>query len=160
MATRSLEAQLRQRRIWYSDRVLLTSKDRSAKSSGTVVDLSIGGMFIATTTPFEVGEIIRCEMKFDRLPFVAAAQVVWIRPFDEGKDKPVGIAVAFVGLNPGTKRLIHRQISHYTHSGGRLRVGAPPARGTSSGSSALAQGKPALPAAGSIWRKINSLFRH
>ena len=121
----SPDSQLRSRRIPYRQRVLIAPKDGSERHYGESFDLSLGGMFITTILPLEVGEIADIEIPLDSLRFTAGVKVVWVRGKQESEDDPVGMAVEFVGLNPNQKKLIHRQISNHTQAGGQLKVGSP-----------------------------------
>jgi Tfp pilus assembly protein PilZ len=89
-------------------------------------DLSLGGMFITTMLPLEVGEIIDVELSLDPVPLRVPARVIWARTSEKGVDEPVGMGLEFIDLTPNQKRLILRQISDHARRGGALKVGDPP----------------------------------
>lgn len=122
----SPDSQLRSRRIPYRQRVLIAPRDGSERHHGESFDLSLGGLFITTMLPLNVGEVVDIEIPLDSLRFTAAVKVVWVRGTQESEDDPVGMAVEFIKLNPNQKKLVHRQIINHTQAGGQLKVGNPP----------------------------------
>jgi len=152
---RSLVAQLRSRRIPFSRRILIIPKGGDERRWEESFDLSLGGLFVRTMLPLEVGEVVDIDMPLDSLRFQASAKVVWVRGSDESEDAPVGMAMQFLSLNPNQKKLLHRTISNHTRGGGQLKVGSPPTKDQKpdasassarrvSGSRSLPAGKPDL----------------
>lgn len=119
-------SQLRSRRIPFSRRVLVAPRAGGERRWEESVDLSLGGLFITTMLPLDVGDVVDIDMPLDSLRFQAPAEVVWIRGSHEGEDEPVGMAIQFLNLNQHQKKLIHREISNHTRAGGELKVGRPP----------------------------------
>ena len=117
-------SQLRSRRIPFRRRVLVAPRRGGERRFEESFDLSLGGMFIVSMLPLNVGEVVDLDIPLDALRFQAAAKVVWIRAADGGDEEPVGMAVEFLGLNPNQKRVILRQITNHTQSGGQLKVGS------------------------------------
>lgn len=155
-------AQLRTRRIPFSRRVLIAPRRGGERRWEESFDLSLGGLFVSTMLPLEVGEVVDIDMPLDSLRFQAPAKVVWVRGSDESEDAPVGMALQFVNLNPNQKKLIHRAISNHTRGGGQLKVGSPPTNDQKldtsassarrvSGSRSLPVGEPGLKSSGRWW---------
>lgn len=162
MSDSDADTQLRTRRIPFRHRVLISPRDGSERRVETAVDLSMGGMFIETMLPMRIGELLDLEMHLEQLRVTIAARVVWVRSTEVSADEPVGMAVSFVELNPHMKRLIHRQITNHTQSGGHLLVGTPPRPGSSadtSGSSSARSAQTAPTRAETIWDRVKSKFR-
>ena len=156
------DPKLRSRRIPFRQRVLISPRDGSERRYERAVDLSFGGMFIATILPMRVGEVLDLEMHLEQLCFTAAARVVWVRATEVSDDEPVGMAVSFLDLNSHQKRLIHRQITNHTQGGGHLLVGTPPRAGSSadtSGSSSARSAQTTQTKAEAIWDRVKSKFR-
>jgi len=95
----SADSQLRSRRIPYCQRVLIAPREGGERSYGECFDLSLGGMFITTMLPYNVGEIVDLEIPLDSLRFTAAVKVIWVRGTHDSEDQPAGMAVEFIGLN-------------------------------------------------------------
>lgn len=152
------DAQLRNRRIPFSRRVLITPKDGSERRYESAVDLSLGGMFISTYLPLEVGEEFDIETQIDQLKFRASVRVVWIRATAGNDDEPAGMAVAFLNLSTPQKRLLHREITYHLQGGGELRVGVPPnPNAKPRNSTARTDRLPDSPAKG-LWSRVTSIL--
>ena len=122
-------SQLRSRRIPFNRRVLVAPRGGGERRWEESFDLSLGGLFITTMLPLDVGEVVDIDMPLDSLRFQAPAEVVWNRGSQDSDDEPVGMALQFLNLNPHQKKLIHREISNHTRVGGQLKVGKPPPNG-------------------------------
>ena len=70
----SPDSQLRSRRIPYRKRVLIAPKDGSERHYGESFDLSLGGMFITTILPLDVGEVADIEMPLQTSFFLRTVQ--------------------------------------------------------------------------------------
>ena len=149
----SEDSQLRNRRIPFRRRVLIAPKEGGDRSWEESFDLSLGGLFIVTMLPLNVGTVVDLDMPLDSIRFQATAEVVWVRGTDEGEDKPVGMALKFINLNPNQKKLIHREISNHTRAGGQLKVGSPPATQPRMEKSASSARRPADPRPSSMWEQ-------
>lgn len=149
--------QLRSRRIPITRRVLITPKDGSGRRYEDVFDLSLGGMFVSTFLPLEVGGTFDYEMQIDRMMFPGLARVVWTRLTQGGEDEPAGMAAVFVGLTTSQKRLLHREITNYTRGGGKLLVGVPPSTKPNRNGTAGRAGHTSGSTSGTFWRRLTSL---
>lgn len=121
------EPQLRSRRIPFQRPVRVAPRSGEECRSEESFDLSLGGMFVTSLLPLEVGEVVDVELPLDTIRFTTPAMVSWTRTFAASEEQPTGMAVRFIGLNQHQKRLIHRQVTNHTRSGGKLKVGRPPA---------------------------------
>jgi len=125
----SLRPQLRTRRIPFHQLVRVAPRNGDERRSEESFDLSLGGMFLTSMVPLDVGEVVDVEMPLDSIRFKTPAMVSWVRAVASSDDRPVGMAVKFIGLNQHQKRLIHRQVVNHTRGGGQLKIGRPPATG-------------------------------
>jgi type IV pilus assembly protein PilZ len=68
--------------------------------SGLPMDMSDGGVFVATHRPLPVGTRVRVAMTLpgEADPVMATGQVTWTRPHLEGSDAPAGVGVFFVDV--------------------------------------------------------------
>ncbi|MDX1996585.1 MAG: TIGR02266 family protein [Thermoanaerobaculia bacterium] len=84
-------------------------------------NLSLGGMFIRTTTPAPIGTVFDFEFCLEEgEPLIhGIGQVIWVRERDEGFDHPAGIGVRFLFVDPEGRQLIERMVAD------RLAGGAP-----------------------------------
>jgi Tfp pilus assembly protein PilZ len=74
---------------------------------GQCLDISVGGMFIASTTPLDTGTLIKFECQVDSEParVKGMARVVWQRTSGD-RDRPSGMGLKFLKLEPGTAEII------------------------------------------------------
>jgi len=147
--------QLRSRRIPFSQHVRVSPSNGDELRSEESFDLSLGGLFLTSMVPLEVGEVVDLEMPMDSIRFRSKAMVSWVRAIATTDDRPVGMALKFIGLNQHQKRLIHRQVINHTRGGGQLKIGTPPAstRNTSAAamSGSRSTGRSASTSAGELW---------
>jgi uncharacterized protein (TIGR02266 family) len=89
-------------------------------------NVSAGGMFIRTSSPQPVGTVFDFELTLgdDYTLIHGLGEVVWVRERDEGFDRPPGMGVRFLSLDPGSRRLIDRMVAERLARGG----GSGPAR--------------------------------
>jgi len=75
---------------------------------GQCLDISVGGMFIASSSPCETGTLLKFECVVDgqSQPIKGVARVVWQRSSTGDRDRPGGMGLQFVKLEPGTAELI------------------------------------------------------
>lgn len=158
MSSSLTDSQLRRRRIPFPQRVVIAPRDGSQPHAGKIFDLSLGGLFIETYLPLEIGEVFDFQTTMDSFRFQAAARVLWIRGSEQDEGQPSGMAAEFVNLNTAQKRIIHRQITYHTQMGGDLRVGTPPRSGKGSKPSRPRLKGNGKPAKHSLWSRLTSNF--
>ncbi len=83
-------------------------------------NVSAGGMFIRTTSPQPVGTVFDFEFTLgdDYTLIHGLGEVVWVRERDEGFDRPPGMGVRFLSLDPGSRKLIDRMVADRLERGG------------------------------------------
>ncbi len=83
-------------------------------------NISLGGMFIKTSEPKLRGTVFRFEVRLrDEEPLVAGlGKVLWVRSFAEGPDRPAGMGVRFLSLEPGGRELIQQIVEEHGERGG------------------------------------------
>lgn len=80
---------------------------------GQCLDISVGGMFIASSSPCETGTLLRfeCTVDAESTPIKGVGRVVWQRTASAGQmDRPSGMGLKFIKLEPGTAEIIERLI--------------------------------------------------
>jgi uncharacterized protein (TIGR02266 family) len=78
------------------------------------VNLSRGGLFIASKAPQPVGTTLKFEFQLSQgTPVVRGeGEVIWVKPFDPAAPtKPHGMGVRFVRLDPESKSVIDRALA-------------------------------------------------
>jgi uncharacterized protein (TIGR02266 family) len=78
-----------------------------------------GGLFIATTRPFSVGETLVCDIAFPGLlsPIRCHGEVRWRRPPEaEGDEKPAGIGVAFIFKSDEEREQVQQLVKSITQT--------------------------------------------
>ncbi|HKU45025.1 MAG TPA: PilZ domain-containing protein [Polyangiales bacterium] len=78
---------------------------------GQCLDISVGGMFIASASPCATGTLLKfeCVVDGEPAPVKGVARVVWQRTSGE-RDRPSGMGLKFVKLEPGAAEMIERLI--------------------------------------------------
>jgi uncharacterized protein (TIGR02266 family) len=78
---------------------------------GQCLDISVGGMFIASAAPCETGTLLKFECQADgqTAPMRGVARVVWQRMSGE-RERPSGMGLKFVRLEAGTAETIEQLI--------------------------------------------------
>ena len=74
-------------------------------------DVSRGGMFIKTPSPFPPGTLLKFEVKIaeDKKLMQGVGRVVWKRePPDQGTERPAGMGVKFIKIDDDSKNLIDK----------------------------------------------------
>lgn len=74
-------------------------------------DVSLGGTFVETATPFKPGTLVRLELKFaaEQHPVHGVGRVVWIREALEANGSgPPGMGIKFVKIDGISRRAIER----------------------------------------------------
>ncbi|HMR80369.1 MAG TPA: TIGR02266 family protein, partial [Polyangiaceae bacterium] len=77
-------------------------------------DVSRGGMFIKTPSPFPPGTLLKFEVKIadDQKVMQGVGRVVWKRePPDAGEDEPSGMGVKFIKIDDGSIKVIDQLIT-------------------------------------------------
>lgn len=152
------DTKMRTRRIAFPKRVAIRPRDGIAVNQGQIFDLSQGGMFVSTFQPLDVGEMIDFEMEIAHMRFSGAGRVVWTRSSSDGDAHPIGVAIEFVNLTPGQKRLLNLEIKDYLMSGGKAKIGRPPKPGVAVRSpTARKGGTPPAPRSG-LFRRFTSML--
>jgi hypothetical protein len=79
---------------------------------GQCLDISVGGMFIASSSPCETGTLLKfeCVVDSEPTPIKGVGRVVWQRANSGDRDRPSGMGLKFVKLEPGTAEMIERLI--------------------------------------------------
>lgn len=83
-------------------------------------NLSMGGMFIRTQHPQPRGTRLHFELKLsDDFELIKGhGEVMWVRQQDEGADRPAGMGVRFLTIDPDSREMIFRVVDRYIQRGG------------------------------------------
>ncbi len=90
-------------------------------------DLSMGGLFVKTMFPPKIGTSVTMELRLLGTPCMAVATVAWVRPYERGPDKPIGMGLEFREVSPMLKKALYHQINEVLAHGGVALPGTPPA---------------------------------
>jgi uncharacterized protein (TIGR02266 family) len=74
-------------------------------------DVSKGGIFVKTPTPFPPGTLLKFEIRLagDKSVIAGVGRVVWKRePTSAGPDKPAGMGVKFIKIDDASRTIIDR----------------------------------------------------
>jgi Tfp pilus assembly protein PilZ len=79
---------------------------------GQCLDISVGGMFIASSAPCDTGTLLKfeCVVDSETVPIKGVGRVVWQRANSGERDRPSGMGLKFVKLESGTAEIIERLI--------------------------------------------------
>lgn len=79
---------------------------------GQCLDISVGGMFIASSSPCETGTLLKfqCVVDTEELPIKGVGRVVWQRANSGQFDRPSGMGLKFIKLEKGSAEIIERLI--------------------------------------------------
>lgn len=118
-------------------------------------NLSLGGMFIRTTTPAPIGTVFDFEFSLDEgEPLIhGIGQVIWVRERDQGFDHPAGIGVRFLFVDPEGRQLIERLVADRLAGGApitEIELGPPPPRPIPLSPPPAAPGSEVLPRLGAL----------
>jgi uncharacterized protein (TIGR02266 family) len=120
-------------------------------------DISRGGMFIKTPSPFPPGTLLKFEVKIaeDKKVMQGVGRVVWKRePTEATESRPAGMGVKFIKIDDDSRMLIDRLIGSRTDAGAAYESGPqpeaagasqPPAQKAAAAPKAQAEPKPPLP---------------
>ncbi len=118
-------------------------------------DVSKGGIFIKTNSPFATGTLLKFEIRLaaDQPVIAGVGRVVWKREAAQagGGERPAGMGVKFIKVDDSSKGVIDKLIT--THSdagdafeGGETGDGKPPEKKDAPAAAAMGVSKPAGPA--------------
>lgn len=83
-------------------------------------DVSKGGLFVKTPTPFPPGTLLKFEIRLagDKSMLSGVGRVVWKRePTQAGADKPAGMGVKFIKVDDPSRAVIDRLIAQKSYAG-------------------------------------------
>lgn len=108
------------------------------------LDISRGGIFIKTSSPFAPGTLLKFEIRIaeDRTVLQGVGRVVWKRDSaDAAASRPAGMGVKFIKIDEASKQVIEDLVSRHEGSGaayeaGLSQGGAAAAAGASDGGAA------------------------
>lgn len=92
------------------------------------LDISRGGIFIKTSSPFAPGTLLKFEIRIaeDRTVLQGIGRVVWKREpaeADAGGGKPAGMGVKFIKIDDASKQVIEDLVTQNAQSGEAYEVG-------------------------------------
>lgn len=118
------ESERRPRRVHLDGEVSLKFKEHPGFFEERSANLSPGGMFIRSTEPQPPGTVFDFELTLEGEPRLihGIGEVAWTREADEGFDRPPGMGVRFLSLEPESREVIDRLIAER-----REEDGEPPA---------------------------------
>jgi len=105
------------RRVPLSTLVNLKLERLSGAVTEITSDLSLGGMFVPSDTPAEIGSLVAFEFKVGEDQVEGTGEVIWQRKEGEGPDQPPGMGIRFRYLSPGSRERIFRLVQRYTQEG-------------------------------------------
>jgi molecular chaperone DnaK len=116
----SSKVDLERRRVPLERKVSLKFKEFRGFITEYSQNLSMGGMFIRTTSPKPVGTIFDFELSLtDDFKLVQGiGEVLWVRDVDDGPERPSGMGVRFLDLSSESRRLIQRIVEEQVAHGG------------------------------------------
>src|ERR1044072_76532 len=116
----SSKVDLERRRVPLERKISLKVKEFRCFITEYSQNLSMGGMFIRTTSPKPVGTIFDFELSLtDDFKLVQGiGEVLWVRDVDDGPERPSGMGVRFLDLSSESRRLIQRIVEEQVAHGG------------------------------------------
>ncbi|MFH2005072.1 MAG: PilZ domain-containing protein [bacterium] len=88
----------------WGEREVRYPSDIRCDDGSTVLDISLGGMFVRTDEKRKLGDAVQYRLRFGRHDFAVHGKVVWVSPGDGVH--PSGHGVRFVGLDPDTRAMV------------------------------------------------------
>ena len=81
--------------------------------SGLTMNMSDGGLFVATHNAVPVGTTLLLHMRlpFEQEPVVTLAQVRWTRPYSGQEDVPAGLGLQFIGTDASSLEKIRKFVA-------------------------------------------------
>jgi hypothetical protein len=150
------ELEFRKRRVALEGAVRVAPRSGAQPEVLRYTDLSLGGLFIKSLFPPDVGTILDIELRLMRLPFKASTSVAWVRQHDEGPDKPTGMGIRFRELSTAQKKALYRVVAQAIEQGGAPMPGTPPSRADPEVHENLKKGESKK---GSLWSWLTSSLR-
>ncbi len=95
-------------------------------------DVSRGGLFVKTSSPFASGTLLKFEIRLaaDEPVIAGVGRVVWKRETSQATpDRPAGMGVKFIKVDDKSRDLIERVVAQHGSAGGAYDVGEPAAEG-------------------------------
>src|SRR6185436_2032906 len=116
----SPKVDLERRRVPLERKISLKFKEFRGFITEYSANLSMGGMFIRTTSPKPIGTIFDFELSLtDDFKLVQGiGEVLWVRETDDGPEQPSGMGVRFLDLSSESRRLIQRIVEEQVAHGG------------------------------------------
>ena len=90
------------------------------------LDISRGGIFIKTSSPFAPGTLLKFEIRIaeERTVLQGVGRVVWKRdPADAIPSRPAGMGVKFIKLDEASRQVIDRLVARYKDAGSAYEAG-------------------------------------
>jgi uncharacterized protein (TIGR02266 family) len=89
-------------------------------------DISRGGLFIKTTSPFPAGTLLKFEVRIanEQKVMMGVGRVAWRREEDRGSDKPAGMGVKFIKIDDEAVGLIETLVESRHDQPSSFEVGA------------------------------------
>jgi uncharacterized protein (TIGR02266 family) len=118
--TRGAERRVHPRVPLHSE-IKITYPDRERLFSEICANASVGGMFIESPTPVEVGTIIRFELDLAALNVSVrgVGEVVWRRQGTATTGGGSGFGIRFVEMDPRDRQMIYRIVDRFIQGGGQ-----------------------------------------
>lgn len=106
-------APMEQTRVPFSVEVASESDLPAGTRRYLAMDLSLGGLFLKTVFPLDVGTILLLtfDIPGERLIVKARAEVAWIRRCGPDSRLPPGMGIRFLGLDASDRILIGRHVA-------------------------------------------------
>src|SRR5262245_50437679 len=73
---------------------------------GTLLDASLGGLFIEATEMFEEGNLVTLELQGIGGAIACEGRVIWLRPKAEGDERPAGMGLRIIHLSDEDTELL------------------------------------------------------
>jgi uncharacterized protein (TIGR02266 family) len=108
-------------------------------------DVSRGGIYIKTATPFPQGTLLKFEIRLasDQTVITGVGRVVWKREGAAG-DQPAGMGVKFIKVDDSSKVVIDRLVTTKSDAGKSFEAEADPTAAPRPGASSHAPGPPSV----------------
>jgi uncharacterized protein (TIGR02266 family) len=81
--------------------------------AGLTMNISEGGIFVATYRPFPLGARLKVHVALpgEHEPFVALAEVRWVREHTNNADAPAGVGLKFIDLSEESHAKVRRFVA-------------------------------------------------
>lgn len=88
--------------------------------TGISADLSTTGMFVESDRPQPVSTVFAFKFHIEDWELIqGTARVVWTRERSEGRDRPAGMGVQFIELDPQSRRMVRWLVEKHIDEGGQ-----------------------------------------